>query len=105
MSDKKPTLKDFLEAAGRQDFEKAQTLFNSLTDEAEKAGDKDAVQMRLVVYASLAGGVMWSLASWAGKEPVPREDLGWAIKAAKHSVEHLEQLHADMSEETKETTH
>jgi hypothetical protein len=105
MSDKKPTLRDFLEAAGRQDFEKAQTLFNSLTDEAEKAGDKDAVQMRLVVYASLAGGVMGSLASWAGKEPVPREELGWAIKAAKHSIEHLELVHDAMSEEIKETAH
>ena len=105
MSDKKPTLQDFLEAAGRQDFEKAQNLFNSLADEAKRAGDKDAVQMRIVVYASLAGGVMWSLSSWAGKEPVPREDLGWAIKAAKRSIEHLEQVHDAMSEETKETAH
>ncbi len=105
MSDKKPTLKDFLEAAGRQDFEKAQTLFKSLTDEAEKAGDKDAVQMRIVVYASLAGGVMWSLVHQAESRPVPREDLGCAIKAAKHSIEHLEQVHDAMSEETKETTH
>ncbi len=105
MSDKKAALQDLIKAIEGHDKQKADTLFAALADEAERAGDKDAVQMRIALWAGMAAGIMKRLSPWTEERPILREEMGLAIKAAKHSIGHLEQIHAAMSEETKETTH
>ena len=105
MSDKKAALQDLIKAIEGHDKQKADTLFAALADEAERAGDKDAVQMRIALWAGMAAGIMKRLSAWAEERPILREQVGLAIKAAKHSIGHLEQIHAAMPEETEETTH
>ncbi len=105
MRDKKAALQDLITAIEGHDKQKADTLFTALAEEAERAGDKDAVQMRIALWAGMAAGIMKRISAGAEERPILREQVGLTIKAAKHFIGHLEQIHAAMPEETEETTH
>ncbi len=99
MSEEKPTVQDFVDAQIQGDVGRAEVLFRALTGEAEQTGDKDALHMRMALWAGSGAALLQMLRERAEGRSVTRSDLEWALKTIRLNTERLQKLHDTMPEE------